>query len=402
MLFPDALMLYTEVGFISRKPFPKTMQFDTVGQNCCSYLSAYWDQIESKITLSAEDCKMLCKLKNTIKNELRRVSPFEQTIKEYREKFKSIWLLPLQFSGFSNIDGEVQRKSQMDIVLFVLDRLPDDIGLIITTHPDFNILTSNVTWYLRRKYSNFIYDTSFVEYASSSQYLMGYIDGVINICSSVGLQTVFWDIPCIQIGDYFGRFMARRLGKHDVFGQLSNKEKERNNKILFWMVTRYIILPEYYNDPIWLQDYFENLKRVNEYPEIDTPRVLFEKHLQEIDVEGLPEKIKYEKEKKYYELYTKASAQYFRGDRFSSKITYDEILIYGKSSLAYILEMEIKENPDLRKKYKGIIDMKTYRSYEYNGKELIIVTPIVDYKLIYKDLREVFGGKIISIEELMT
>ena len=353
-LYPEALMLYTEVGFISRRPFPKTMYFDKIGLNCSSYLSRYWDDISKEIVMSDSDKNLLRELKLKIKTELEKSSPYAELFRKYREKYSSIWLLPLQFSRFSNIDGEIKQNSQLDIILYVLDHLPGDVGLIVSTHPDFNVLTPNVIWYLRRKYENFIYDASFYEYASSSQYIMSFIDGVINISSSVGLQTMFWDIPCVQIGEYFAKCIARRFNDDDCLTPLSFMEKEQNDKVLYWLLTRYVVLPEYYTDPEWLQNYFLSLKSNGSYPMIDDAGLILKKLISCIDAEGLPERSRVDKAKKYYDLLTAASNLYFGGKRLSDKLKKREFLIYGKSSLAYLLEMEVNSDKELSDYYRMV------------------------------------------------
>ena len=77
-------------------------------------------------------------------------------MKEYRRQFRKILLLPLQFSGFSNIDAEIGFRSQMDVLMYVMDYVPDDIGVIVTCHPDYNILSSSKNLFLFKKYSNII------------------------------------------------------------------------------------------------------------------------------------------------------------------------------------------------------------------------------------------------------
>jgi len=401
MIFPNALMLYTEVGFISRKPFPQTMYYDMIGLNCGSYLNDNWDGIKDEVSLTEYDKHVISTLKNKITCGLKKVSPYYELMSTLRGTYSSIWLLPLQFSRFSNIDGEIQQDSQLEVILYVLDRLPEDAGLIVTVHPDYNVLTPNVIWYLKKKYRNFIYDESFYCYSSSSQYLMGFVDGIINISSSIGLQAMLWDIPCVQIGEYFAGFASRKFGSPNMLSPLSECEKNNNSKALYWLFTRYVVLPEYYANPEWLEMYFERIIHEKKYPEIDEPKVIFDKLINSISFEGLPATINIGKAERYYNLYTKASSTYFRGTSFSTKLENREVLIYGKSSLAYLLELEIKNNGKLLKNYKGIIDSSTYMDYSFTGNELMVVTPVLDYGSIVTALRKCFCGEIISIEDLL-
>lgn len=239
--FPEALMLYTEVGFVSRKPFPQTMYFDSQGMNCGSYLHRFWSQIEPKMTWSPRDRERVCELKAAVRSCVMKHNPYGELIRSWRQKFSILYLLPLQFSGFSNIDAEIGFESQWDVLTYVLDSVPSHIGIVVTTHPDYNVLNAGVLKFLRRKYLNLLYSEAFLDYNASSQYLLGLVDGVINLSSTVGLQTLFWDIPCISLGKYFASYISRPFHSRAVYSALSEEELERNDKVLFWLMTRYIV-----------------------------------------------------------------------------------------------------------------------------------------------------------------
>lgn len=407
-IFPSACLLYTEVGFISRKPFEQTMYFDSVGMNCGSFLYKHWEEIEKTINWNEEKKVLIEELKSSIRSLLMEKNPYIELIKKKRRGFSKIYLLPLQFSGFSNIDAEINMKSQLDVVMYVLDRVPQNIGVVVTTHPDYNILNDGNMVFLKKKYSNLIFDKLFLEYNASSQYILGLVDGVINLSSTVGLQTLFWDIPCLQLGKYFAHYIARKFDENVEYDRLNSFELQNNNKVLYWLLTRYIIPPRYYKDAKWLINYLVHIKNslqegdiANIYKEIDTDENLFIKMKENLDV-CIPEKRKKNKSSQYYEIVAESTRRYFGNRKMTNKLKAfsENILIYGKGSLAYLLELEINSDEALKERYVGIIDYKTYKEYLYTGKELIVITPIQEYDEILQNLKKVTQSKCVSFEEL--
>lgn len=295
IMFPDALMLYTEVGFISRKPFDKTMYFDITGMNCGSYLHKEWDEIKNDLDVSGYSKRLLDEYVEKVTTGIKRVNPYDGVVKKYRSKYDKLFLLPLQFSHFSNIDSELSFDSQLDVLDYVMDKVPMKIGVIVTQHPDFKVLTSQSLWYLHTKYSNLIYEECFDTYNASSQYLLCEVDGVINLVSTVGLQALFWGIPCLEVGKTFASYSSRKFEVGCSYERLTEEERNNNEKVLYWLLSRYVVTKKFYNDPIWLRQYFVNIKENVEkkqrdvYPKISHDEEVFRALNNEISFEGLPE-----------------------------------------------------------------------------------------------------------------
>ncbi len=293
--FPEALTLYTEVGFVSRKPFGQTMYFDPVGMNCGSYLHRYWDRIEPDVEWNATDRKWICRLKEAVRSCIMKNNPYVELVAPWRRDFEKLYLLPLQFSGFSNVDAEIGFESQFDVLTHVFDSVPSDVGVVVTTHPDYNVLNAGTLKFLRRKYPNLLYSESFLDYNASSQYLLGLVDGVINLSSTVGLQTLFWDIPCLSVGKYFASYVSRPFSAHVEYQALSEKERERNDKVLLWLMTRYVVPASclwngkrFYD---FLTRLYERYKRGNPwelYETFDSTKNLVEEMIRGLD-ENIPE-----------------------------------------------------------------------------------------------------------------
>lgn len=401
--FPNAQVFYTEVGFISRKPFPQTMYFDTIGMNCGSYLSKYWTSVNSQISLDREDREQIGLLKSRTKELLSRNNPFKRIITSFRVKYKRLFLLPLQFSGFSNIDAEIGFESQLDALLYVMDHVPEDIGIIVTTHPDYNILTPGTINFLKKKYRNFLFDGSFLTISSSSQYLLSSVDGVINLSSTIGMQTLFWDIPNLSLAKFFGKFMSRPFEMGN-FEPLTKEEIDNHDKALFWLFTRYILQPYQLYGGSKLYDFFKkNIKSScsdgrHEYCQIERINNAVTEFVASLE-DSVPENKAIGKEKKYYELFVEASKHHFRGEPISDRILkYGKpIVIYGKGSIGYLLELELRGS-DI---FLGYIDKNTINDYVFNGNELIIVSPVQEFDAIKKEIAKHTDALCISAEELI-
>lgn len=403
--FPEALMLYTEVGFLSRKPFPQTMYFDILGMNCGTYLYQYWEEITEVFEWEDEYGELVKKLKDAVRNCIMSHNPYTETVKEWRDQYDKLYLLALQFSGFSNIDAEIDFESQLDVLLYVMDTVPQDIGVIVSTHPDYNVLNAGTIKFLRKKYSNFLYHESFLQYNSSSQFLLGLVDGVINLSSTIGLQTLLWDIPNLSIGKYFAGYVSRLFGTEVSYGPLSKKEKRNHDKVLFWLLTHYIVPPRLFQNGQWLLSYLQQLlynyrtkQKGQIYGYLDEPKKMIT-DLMESLCDDIPDERTKAKSTVYYNLLVEASKQYFKKKTLREKMKKmgRDILIYGKGSLGYLLELELQNEPC----FKGYIDRDTLPNYSFTNREVIIITPVQEYRDIKRELKHYTSAQCISAEELI-
>ena len=98
------------------------------------------------------------------------------------------------------IDCFCSFESQFEFLQYVLSKVPEDIGVIVTSHPFYPQLTEGWVKYFSNKYPNFIFDIIFQKYWSASQFLLNDVDAVITVSSSVGLQALLWEKPLVVIG----------------------------------------------------------------------------------------------------------------------------------------------------------------------------------------------------------
>lgn len=249
--FPRALVLHHEYAMFSREPYPKTWYFDIEGMGGSAYLTKFWDDIDTNFDLTSADEAMVLNFKDVCKKLILNKSPYKNLIAKLKAKYDYLVLLPLQFSQYYLFDSLTNFKSQYDYLIYVLENIPANIGVLVTTHPDYDILTDELLDYCTSRYPNFIYEKEVEKYYAASQYLISGMDAVITISSSIGMQTLIWDNKLISLGDGFLDFIAdsKSLGNiQDVLGE-KGKSKE---KVLFWILTHYAVRSQYISDPDWL------------------------------------------------------------------------------------------------------------------------------------------------------
>ncbi|MPT12264.1 HAD-IA family hydrolase [Comamonas sp.] len=196
-IFPGVKIIHQMPGFFSRSPFPELVKFDiglldkAAGAVC----------IEGKQPLVDEALEQLRSQDKSFFQSLNLVEPLVSGIKH---KFQGLVLFPLQIDHYFMVDYLLQRRSQFDIVLDLLQKTPSNIGVLVTNYWSGNlrsaVLSTENVRYLRNKFSNFVYIEKFNTIQTVSQLLLPLVDGVYTISSSVGYQAAYWGKPVFSVG----------------------------------------------------------------------------------------------------------------------------------------------------------------------------------------------------------
>lgn len=196
-IFPGVKIIYQMPGFFSRSPFPELIKFDIGLLDKASDA----DGIFNKVSHVDETLE---KLRKKDKGFLQSLNLVEPLISEVKQKYQGILLLPLQIDRYFMVDYILQRRSQFDIVLDLLQKTPSNIGVLVTNYWSGNLRSSVLSEenirYLRNKFDNFVYIEKFNTIQSVSQLLLPYVDGVYTISSSVGYQAAYWGKPVFALG----------------------------------------------------------------------------------------------------------------------------------------------------------------------------------------------------------
>ncbi|OEF58599.1 hypothetical protein [Enterovibrio norvegicus] len=269
-MYPNALILNMEYGIFSREPYPKTYHLDKDGL----MEFAYTNKLGTLPDLSKSEMELVEIIKGK-KERTEKISDiFLKKIK--KEGFKSSILLPLQFSNYHAFDLCCNFSSQYTYLENVLRSVPSDIAVIVTQHPGWKdaISAKNIS-YLNDKYSNFIFDSSINSQANVSQSLLKYVDGVVTVSSSIGLQALIYDLPIYVFGNSHISF-ASEENIEDFTRKVIKKEKVNRDKQIFNLMTRYYIPDVYLSDSYWVSNYLHQMILNDQesnscsYPQIDS------------------------------------------------------------------------------------------------------------------------------------
>ncbi len=254
--FKDVLVLHREYSLFSRSPFPESWFLDPQGVLAHSYLDKYWLEIRKSYQLDEIQKLRVTTFKTQIQSLLGEENPFSDLFDDFKKQFDHLILLPLQFSDYISFDGVSDFKSQYDYLIYVLDRVPKNIGVVVTTHPEYNLLSSSTIAFLELQYEHFIHHEAFEDYYGASQFLLSSVDGVVTVSSSVGMQTLMWDKKLIVLGQSF-HYMADATSLDSIEEVLSAHPAEKDD-LLHWMITHYSITRRYFYNGAWLGRFLQD------------------------------------------------------------------------------------------------------------------------------------------------
>jgi GT2 family glycosyltransferase len=280
-LYPNATILHFEYSLLSRPPFGRSWYLDPTGPGGAAYIDAHWPRIADSVCLAGSPGHLLRDFKAVVRATIVKADPFSVRMHEARQRFEHLCLLPLQFSGYAAFDGRTHFTTQYDYLIHVIDQMPADIGVVVTTHPEYPVLDEESIAYLTGAYPNFVYDSSFDEYDAASQYLIRHVDAVITVSSSVGLQTLLWGNKLISLGSGFLEVMADATSLVAIRDLLKQPPTDKD-PLLYWLLTHYSIPAAYLFDANWLSAFLQRAVSAGQrephqfYQQIDEPERLFQ------------------------------------------------------------------------------------------------------------------------------
>lgn len=196
-IFPNAKVVYQMPGVFSRPPYANMVSFDSGLLADSSKIPEY--------SPSLNELNSLIELREKDEIFLSSVSPTRHIVENIKRDFTKVVLLPLQIDNYFMISSVLgEGKSQFDILVECLRKLPENIALLVTNYISRDtksaVLSNESVKYLRNKYKNFKYveETNSIPWVS--QYLTREVDGVITISSSLGYQATYWGKPLLAIG----------------------------------------------------------------------------------------------------------------------------------------------------------------------------------------------------------
>jgi hypothetical protein len=235
--WPDASVLHLEYGFISRPPFPETVYFDPRGMFADCVFAVYkddiasWDPPEEATALLADLRQRFMASKDVGDNPLARFAG------RAIEPFESAVLLALQFSNFYAYDANARFADQYDLLIHTLDAMPSTVAVVVCEHPEHLVLRPETVEYLSSHYSNFIWHPLFRQVYGASHYLMPFVQGVITVSSSVGLQALLWKKRLAIVGEGHLATVADTVDLKELPKLLGTTRSERDDRLLCWLLS---------------------------------------------------------------------------------------------------------------------------------------------------------------------
>jgi|GEM_PF-585303 len=287
-MFPRALILHHEYSLFSRSPYPQSWFLDPIGMHSNLFLNTFQSQIKN-LNVTNEQKKLLGELKTTCQHVMTINNPLKDFFYRKKEQFEFLVLVPLQFSRYYLFDDLTPFKSQYEYCVYLLDRIPKNIGVVVNMHPEYPVLSKEAVQFLQVKYPHFIFDALFNSIHASGQFILPFVDAVITVSSSLGLQTLLFDKKLITLGKSCFEFAADATSLDVIDQTLHNTDTDKSS-LLYFILTRYAMTKHYLHHPQWLSRFLErSLTRYRDagvdfsfYDAIDSDETLFDALQEEI------------------------------------------------------------------------------------------------------------------------
>lgn len=238
--WPEALILHTENGLFSRAPYAPAQFFDPEGLYAHSLLATRATELAAR-TPTAGETALLASLRARASALAQAASPFHALESAMRERYARLALLPLQFGGEAGFDLNGPFRNQGEYLLHVLERLPADVGVLVTEHPTALWVGDRIDEETRTWLADACPQAEFVPLEAApfaGQALIPHVDAVISVSSSLGLQARFWGRDLVAPG-------ASHLAPWVTHERIEDLSQRRDatppDGMLGWALTHYFV-----------------------------------------------------------------------------------------------------------------------------------------------------------------
>lgn len=268
--FPNAPHIAWQWGTLKRDTSPTTHAFDPVGYIKDSCFNHFKDEINN-LKLSDHQNKIINDFKTNYKALIRKKRPekLAKIITEYKAKFDYLVLLPLSVDRNNYFALESDFKHQWDLVTYVLDSVPSNVGVIVTEHTaqyfidlnDAGYASGHLKWF-QNKYKNFIYIKELKHYHATSFWVLPEVDGIISVGTTVPLTATLFDTKIISLSKSCQDEYKDAQGLDDILGVLKFPTKDKNS-FIYWTLTHYNFFEKQLGNENFMFEQFN--KWVNKY-----------------------------------------------------------------------------------------------------------------------------------------
>ena len=237
--WPAVHLLHMECGFISRPPFPETVYFDPYGMFSNSVLVHCAEELHQRIPSNEERALLENVRERFCTFGKEQPNPLSEIVSKTLEKFESAVLLALQFSNFYAYDANAQFTDQYDLLVHTLQSVPQQIAVVVCEHPEHPVLTPQTIAYLTECYPHFVWHPLFRQVYGASHYLMPFVQGVITVSSSVGLQALLWKKKLAVVGSSHLTPICDTSELAELPSLLREGWSEEKERVLCWLLSSF-------------------------------------------------------------------------------------------------------------------------------------------------------------------
>jgi len=257
--YPAAKIVTFYEGGFSRMPYMPTWRFDRTG--CVQNADTQELAALKGVACADKAFQIMEKFRAIIGNAISSCNPFTADAEDWRKKYKKLVLLPLQLSGRPAFDCVCDFESQIHYLSSVMEKVPPSIGVVVTEHPNYPQITTELYQDMTKRYPNFIYKSSFLKVENSSFFLTPLVDAVITVSSSVIWHAMLEGKLACVLGDSDSAPMADCHSMEELIPLLESKKPNatRFYAILYNLLTRYWIPETQMKDPTFVKPYIESI-----------------------------------------------------------------------------------------------------------------------------------------------
>lgn len=256
-MFPEALNLVYFGGLWKSVPPDFSVCFDPINSVSYSSLIKFNNEIKSFKITDEQNKKIEC-LKKIFIDNVRNTNIAKKEILSVKKKYNKLILLPLQLQGYM-FENECDFKSQKEYFEYVMNKIPSDIGVIVTGHFGDISFIENYIKQNKKIYSNAIVIKELFNHPpQTSLYVLPYIDGMINVCSSLVLKGLLCGVKIFSLGKNYNIWCQDFHNIEDIREKLAQPKINKNN-ILYWYLTHYDINTSKIKSDSFLYKYILNM-----------------------------------------------------------------------------------------------------------------------------------------------
>ena len=251
--FPHALHLLMENGIFSRPPFCRSLRYDPT-----HFLNGFPNKFEQNIRnfkITEQQSQAVEHFKQQLRLLIHKHNPLDKQFHSLREKFKYLILCPIPTD---NAYKETPFDDQYLYLLDILNKIPHDVGLIITFHDGPGVqLNEAMIHALQQNFPNLLYfPTGNNTYISQSLNFFEYCDAIINMHTMTGTQALLWDLKIISLDKRYSKWFCDKQGLENLEEFLAAPKIDKNG-LIYWYMTHFTVFEKDFDTPGWYYNYFK-------------------------------------------------------------------------------------------------------------------------------------------------